>query len=143
MWLGNSLGERDLGDNYKLNMSRQCTTATTKANWILDCILRDITKRDRHIIDSPPLYLPLIRLHLEYCVQFWCLQFKKGADKERVQKRATKLIKRLENLSSEERLKKLGLCTLEKTRFRTEPHHSFHYLKGSYRGRSLSSQAAT
>lgn len=34
----------------KLNMSQQSAAAAAKANWILGCICRDITKRDRGAI---------------------------------------------------------------------------------------------
>ncbi|KAK4811368.1 hypothetical protein QYF61_027597 [Mycteria americana] len=140
VWLGSSLAERDLGvlvDN-KLNMSQQSTAAATKANRILGCIHRGITSRDREVII--PLCSVLVRPHLGYCVQFWSPQFKKDADRlERVQRRATKMIKGLESLPYEERLKELGLFSLEKRRFKGGPHHSIPVLKGQLqRGRRLS-----
>lgn len=77
--LRKSLAERDLGVllDHKLNMIQQCTAAAPKANWILSCscILRDITSKGRNVII--PLFLALVRLHLEYYVQFWFPQLKK------------------------------------------------------------------
>jgi len=64
-----------------------------------------------------PLYAALVKLHLEQCVHFWVPQYKRPmAILERVQQKATKMMKGLENLSYEERLRELGLFSKEKKR---------------------------
>ena len=63
--------------------------------------------------------------------QFWSPQFRKDIDaKERVQRRATRLIPGLARLSDEERLKETGLHTLERRRLRGDMMEIFKIMKG-------------
>jgi len=113
--------EKDLGImiSNDLKVSQKCQQAYNKASKILGLINRTIEYRDTDSLLR--LYKSLVRPHLEYCVPAWAPHYLK--DKvliESIQRRFTRMIPSIRKFSYEERLKKLGLWTLEDRRIRAD-----------------------
>ncbi len=110
---------KDLGVSItsSLKFSQQCKDAAGKANRLLGFINRNFSLKNTDAI--LPLYVSLVRPHLEYAVQFLTPHHAKDIAKlEAVQRRATKMITSLRNKPYEERLARLNLFSLEKQRLR-------------------------
>ncbi len=122
---------KDLGITISKNLkfSQHCNEAAKKANRILGFVKRNFTYKSKDII--LPLYISLVRPHLEYAIQFWAPHLRKDILKlESVQRRATKLIPSLHNKPYEERLQDLNLFSLSKRRLRGKLIECFKIIKG-------------
>ena len=132
-------GHGNLDVNYKMgdtitisadmNVSEQCGIAASKGNQIIGLIRRNITYKDKNLII--PLCKAIVTPYLEYCIQGWRPCRKKDIDAlDRIQRRATKCIQELRDLSYEERLTECGLTTLETRRLRGDQIEVFKILNG-------------
>ena len=113
--------EKDLGViiDQSLNFSKHINEKVNKANRNLGIIFGTFTYMDHDMFRN--LYKTIVRPHLEYATTVCTPLFKKDMIAiENVQRRATKLVTSVKNLSYPERLRKLGLPSLEYRRERAD-----------------------
>jgi len=123
--------EKDLGViiSNDMKMLSQCKYAYAKANRMLGLIRRTIKCKSVDIMLR--LYKSLVRPHVEYCSSVWAPHYVKDKDLiEKVQHRFTKMIPRMKHMQYEDRLKELGLWTLEERRHRADLVEAFKIVKG-------------
>ncbi|GCC19456.1 hypothetical protein chiPu_0000004 [Chiloscyllium punctatum] len=129
--IGKAKVQRDLGvlveDSLKVNM--QVEPVIKKANAMLSLISRGLEYKNTIVLLR--LYKALVRPHLEYCVQFWSPHLRKDIlALERVQRRFTRMIPGMVGLTYEERLRILGLYSLELRRLRGDLIEQYKIIHG-------------
>ena len=94
-------------------------------------IRRSFTTLNQH--NFVPLYKALVRSHLDYAISIWSPYKQKYKDViENVQRRATKQLPGMKNISYEERLQRLKLPTLAYRRTRGDMTEVYKLLHGKY-----------
>ncbi|XP_071941143.1 uncharacterized protein [Antedon mediterranea] len=130
--LPNANTEKDLGVTFdqSLKFSIHTNEAVNKANRLIGLVRRSFAYMDKDMF-LPLYYKSIIRPHLEYASCIWYPLLKGDLDKlERVQRRATKIVKKLRDKSYDQRLKELGLPTLNYRRRRADIIQVFKIIKG-------------
>ena len=128
-----SKSEKDIGViiDSKLTFENHINEKVNKANSIMGVIRRTFEFLD--IKTFRLLYTSLVRPHIEYANQVWNPYLKKHIDMlENVQRRATKSIPGLSNLSYEERLRKINIPTLAYRRIRGDMVETYKILSEKY-----------
>jgi len=125
--------ERDLGIMvaHNLKSEHQVMNAVAKASMALSLLRKTFKNWTPSIFKS--LYTAFNRPHLEYAAPAWSPYLKKDIQAlESVQRRATKRVKQLKNISYEERLEKLNFPTLEERRTRGEELEILSKCRGKF-----------
>ena len=131
--LENTVEEKDLGVTIdpELKMDAHIERQVNKANSILGMIRRTFDHLDNTTFIN--LYKSMVRPHLEYCHAVTFPRFERQVKLlENVQRRATKLVPGLKDLSYTDRLKKLKLPTLTYRRHRGDIIEAYKYIHGHY-----------
>jgi len=124
---------KDLGViiDERLNFNEHIHTKINKAYSILGIIKRNFKHMDCYTFIK--LYKTMVRSHLEYAVSVWApSRTGKIDDLERVQRRATKMIKQCRKMSYTDRLKYLKLPTLTYRRVRGDMVEVYKILTQKY-----------
>ena len=124
---------KDLGvtvDN-RLSFKEHILTKINKAYSILGIVKRNFKHMDSYTFVK--IYKTMVRSHLEYAVSVWSPS-SKGAidDLERVQRRATKMIRHCHDMPYKDRLKYLNLPTLAYRRIRGDMIEVYKILSDKY-----------
>ncbi len=131
--LEKSVCKKDLGifvDNL-LKFDHHITTISKKGNQMAGLLWRTFEHVDEEVFLA--LYKTMVRSHLEYAAPAWSPHTWKLAEElEKVQRRATKRVPSLANLSYEDRLRKLKLPTLVYRRLRGDLINAFKYVNEIY-----------
>ncbi len=125
--------EKDIGVviNNKLTFADHLAEKINKANKIVGLVRKTFVHLEPATVK--PLFTALARPHLEYANQVWCPHLIKDIDAtENVQRRASKLVPCLKELTYEERLKRLDLPSLAYRRFRGDQIETFKMVKNKY-----------
>ena len=122
--------EKDVGVviSKTLKPSLQCARAAKKANQILGMMSRAVTYRDKYTFSR--LYKVYVRPHLQYCSSAWSPYT--VTDKELLEKVQYRAVKMITNISGtyEQKLKQLGLTTLEENRQRGDMVEMYKMMTG-------------
>jgi hypothetical protein len=126
--------ERDIGVLVTKNLkpASQCKKAARTAQTVLSQISRAFHYRDRNVFIR--LYVQYVRPHLEFAVPAWSPWLE--ADKEvleKVQRRAVQMVSGLRSHTYEDRLKELGLTTLEERRHQADMAQTYKIVRGKDR----------
>ena len=125
------LDKKDLGVliTKNLKVSAQCSRAAKTSNRVLDVIRRTFTCKHEHTIIQ--LYKSLVRPHLEYCVQAWRPYLTQDIEMMvKVQRRVSKMVYGFNDLTYEQRLRRLSIATLETRKLRGDLIEVFKIFKG-------------
>ena len=123
--------EKDLGVQITndLKVASQCETAYRKANRMLSLMYRTLEYKTPEIMTC--LYKSLVRPHVEYCASAWSPHYSKDKQKlERIQHRFTRMVPGMKCLEYEERIRRLGLRTLEERKTRNDLVELFKISRG-------------
>ena len=125
--------EKDLGITFdpKLTFSSHVNNKVKIANRNIGIIIKSFSYMSNDMFLT--LYKSLVRPHLEYISPIWSPRFlKEQRAIENTQRRATRMVRNLSNKSYPERLKALGLPTLEYRRKRADMIQTYKIMHGHY-----------